>query len=66
MTEKKLRASVLGSASPLKEIPRMVGFWQAGLLDLEGMVTARRPLEEINEATADLRAGRGIRTVMLI
>jgi Zn-dependent alcohol dehydrogenase len=28
------------------------------------MVTARRPLAEINEAVADMAAGRGIRTVM--
>jgi Zn-dependent alcohol dehydrogenase len=28
------------------------------------MVTARRPLAEINQAFADLRAGTGIRTVL--
>jgi Zn-dependent alcohol dehydrogenase len=28
------------------------------------MITARRPLEEINEACDDLRAGRGVRTVL--
>ena len=33
-------------------------------LDLEGMVTARRPLEEINEAFDDMKAGHGIRTVL--
>jgi len=66
VTEKKLCGCVLGSASPLKEIPRLVALWQAGLLDLEGLITARRPLDEINEATADLREGRGIRTVMMI
>jgi S-(hydroxymethyl)glutathione dehydrogenase / alcohol dehydrogenase len=66
VSEKKLVASVLGSSGAPREIPRLVGLWQAGLLDLEGLVTARRPLAEINQATADLRAGRGIRTVMLI
>ena len=35
-------------------------------LDLEGLVTARRPLSEINEAMEDLRASRGIRTVLSI
>jgi S-(hydroxymethyl)glutathione dehydrogenase / alcohol dehydrogenase len=66
VSEKKLVASVLGSSGAPREIPRLVALWQAGLLDLEGLVTARRPLAEINQATADLRAGRGIRTVMLI
>jgi len=66
VSEKKLVASVLGSSNALREIPRLVSLWQAGRLDLAGMVTARRPLAEINEAAADLRAGRGIRTTLLI
>jgi Zn-dependent alcohol dehydrogenase len=30
------------------------------------MVTSRRPLEEVNEALADLEAGNGLRTVLMI
>ena len=30
----------------------------------DGMVPARRPLSQINEAVKDLQAGRGIRTVL--
>jgi Zn-dependent alcohol dehydrogenase len=41
-----------------------VDLWRAGRLDLESLVTARRPLEEINVAMDDLRAGRGVRTVL--
>jgi len=40
--------------------------WRAGRLDLEGMITARRPLAEINEAMDDMSAGRGLRTVFTI
>jgi Zn-dependent alcohol dehydrogenase len=29
-------------------------------------VTSRRPLEEVNEALADLEAGNGLRTVLMI
>jgi Zn-dependent alcohol dehydrogenase len=64
MTEKKLVGSLLGSSNSLREIPRMVALWQAGRLDLEGLVTSRRPLAEIDEAMRDLSAGRGIRTVL--
>ena len=39
---------------------------QAGRLDLDGLITGRRPLEQINEALDDLRASRGIRTVLSI
>jgi Zn-dependent alcohol dehydrogenase len=63
---KKLCGCMLGSANSLREIPRLVSLWQAGKLDLEGMITARRPLEEVNEGLADLTAGKGIRTVLEI
>ena len=63
---KRVVASVLGDSNALREFPRLVGLWQAGQLDLEGLVTARRPLEEIDQALADLRASRGVRTVLSI
>ena len=64
ITGKRLISSVLGGSNSLREIPRLVDLWRAGRLDLEALVTARRPLEEINEAMDDLRAGRGVRTVL--
>lgn len=64
--EKKLLGCTLGSSNSLRDIPRLVALWQAGRLDLEAMVTARRPLEAINEGMADLRASRGVRTVLTI
>jgi Zn-dependent alcohol dehydrogenase len=61
---KKLLACVLGSVNSLREIPRLVDLWRVGRLDLESLITARRPLSEINRAMDDLKAGRGIRTVL--
>jgi Zn-dependent alcohol dehydrogenase len=66
MTEKKLRSTVLGSSNSPFEVPRLIGLWAAGRLDLEGMVTGVRPLAEVNDAIDDLHHGRGIRTVMQI
>lgn len=66
VSEKRLRGCALGSSNSLREIPRLVSLWQAGRLDLEGLVTARRPLAQINEAMADLTASRGIRTVLTL
>jgi len=65
-TEKKLCGCLLGSCNSLREIPRMIALWRAGQLDLEGLITARRPLAEVNEGFADMQAGRGIRTVIAI
>lgn len=64
VSEKKLLGCALGSSNSLREIPRLIALWQAGRLDLEGLITSRRPLAEINEAMSDLAAGRGIRTVL--
>ena len=36
------------------------------LTTVQGMVTNRRPIEEINEAVEDLKAGKGIRTVLTL
>lgn len=65
-TQKKLCGCLLGSSNSPYEIPRLVRLWQNGRLDLESMITARRPLAEVNEGFADLAAGKGIRTVLTI
>lgn len=64
MGEKKVTGCFLGTSNPHLEFNRLLALWRAGKLDLDGMVTARRPLEEINEAFADMKAGKGIRTVL--
>jgi Zn-dependent alcohol dehydrogenase len=66
ITGKRLVGTVLGDCNSLRDIPRLVALWQAGRLDLEGLVSAQRPLSEINQALDDLRASRGIRTVLSI
>jgi len=64
IAEKKLVGCFLGSCNSLRDIPRMLAMWRAGRLDLAALVTAHRPLDEINDAFTDLAAGRGIRTVI--
>jgi Zn-dependent alcohol dehydrogenase len=66
ISEKKLMGCTLGSCHSMRDIPRLIALWQAGRLDLEALVTARRPLAEINQGLDDLRASRGIRTILTI
>jgi Zn-dependent alcohol dehydrogenase len=61
---KKLLGCLLGSVNSRHEIPRLLGLWKNGRLDLEALITNHRPLDEINGAFEDLRLGRGIRTVI--
>lgn len=62
--EKKLIGCYLGSGDPPRDYPRLLDLAGAGLLDLAGLVTDVRPFAEINEAFDDMRAGRGLRTVL--
>ncbi|MBI3784706.1 MAG: Zn-dependent alcohol dehydrogenase [Deltaproteobacteria bacterium] len=64
LQEKKLIGCALGSCNSVRDIPRLIALWQTGRLDLEALITQRRQLSEINEALADLRASRGIRTIL--
>lgn len=62
--EKKVVGSLLGSCNSLRDIPKLVALDRAGRLDLSALITARRPLAEINEALDDLTNTVGIRTVL--
>lgn len=64
MSGKRLSGCLLGSVNPRRDIPAYIDLYKAGRLDLEAMVTHRRPLSEINEAVADMHAGIGLRTVL--
>lgn len=64
--EKRFIGCLLGSSDSHREIPRLLALWKAGRLDLDGMITARRPLAEIDQALADMKARKGIRTVLQV
>ena len=63
---KNLLGCLLGSCNSLRDIPRLVALAQAGQLDLEALITSRRPLADINLAFDDLRTATGVRTVIEI
>ena len=50
--------SLGGSCTPDTDFPLFVGWYTSGRLDLDGLVTARYRLDDINQACADLQAGR--------
>ncbi|MBW2448013.1 MAG: Zn-dependent alcohol dehydrogenase [Deltaproteobacteria bacterium] len=63
-SEKKLLGSMYGSANVRVDFPRLLRLWKAGRLDLEGMITRRLKLEEVNEAFRAMQAGEVIRSVI--
>jgi S-(hydroxymethyl)glutathione dehydrogenase/alcohol dehydrogenase len=65
-TEKKLIGCLLGSVQAQRDIPRLIALWQAGRLDLEGMITHRMPLEQTEAALQLMRDREGLRTVLSV
>jgi Zn-dependent alcohol dehydrogenase len=65
MSEKVLRGCYLGSAEIGRDVPRLVELYRQDRLRLDEMVTARLPLSRVGEALDRLRAGEGVRSVIV-
>jgi S-(hydroxymethyl)glutathione dehydrogenase/alcohol dehydrogenase len=62
---KRLLASLYGSAEVSRDFPRLIGLWRAGRLDLEGMITHRVALDDLDGALAALGAGEVVRQIVI-
>jgi len=62
--ERTLKGCWYGSANVRLDFPRLLGFWRQGTLDLEGMISRRIDLSEINDAFAALERGEFVRQVI--
>jgi S-(hydroxymethyl)glutathione dehydrogenase/alcohol dehydrogenase len=62
--EKTLRGTYYGSANIRRDFPRLLALWRSGQLDLEGMITRRLTLDDVNDAFAALSSGDVIRQVI--
>src|SRR5579871_1717022 len=66
LDNKRILTSFYGGGDPRTDFARLIRLWRAGRLDLEGMVTARLPVERVDDALDLMRAGAAIRTVLEI
>lgn len=66
LAEKTLTGSNYGSARPNVDFPRLLGLYQRGLLNLDEMITHRYKMEEVNQAFADMVAGKNIRGLVVL
>lgn len=65
LMEKQVVGSLFGSGNPRADIPKLLGLYREGQLDLDGLVTKTYPLEGINEGYQDMRDGKNIRGVLV-
>ena len=62
--EKTLKGSIYGSANVRVDFDRLLRLWKRGKLDLEGMISRRIKLEDVNDAFRAIREGEVIRSVI--
>lgn len=62
--EKKLIGCNYGSTRMSIDFPKIIDLYMEGKIDLDSMVTARIGLDDVNEAFAQMRQGKGIRSVI--
>jgi S-(hydroxymethyl)glutathione dehydrogenase/alcohol dehydrogenase len=62
---KSLKGVMYGDCNPTADIPRLLKMYRDGTLKLDELVTRRYSLDEINDAVADMHAGRNIRGVVV-
>ena len=65
LMEKQVVGSLFGSGNPRYDIPKLLGLYREGQLDLDGLITKTYTLDEVNDGYDDMRAGKNIRGVMI-
>lgn len=63
--EQKVIGSKMGSSRIQVDIPMLVDLYNQKRLKLDELITGRYPLEQINEAIADVKAGNALRNVIV-
>jgi S-(hydroxymethyl)glutathione dehydrogenase/alcohol dehydrogenase len=64
--ERRLLGTTGGSNVPARDIPRIAQLYQDGRLDLDALVSARRPLHDFAESIAETERGDVARSVVLM
>ncbi|MEU3710228.1 Zn-dependent alcohol dehydrogenase [Streptomyces catenulae] len=60
--EKRILPSLYGGGDVLRSYERAIALWRSGRIDLEGLITHRVRLDDINDALDQMRTGAALRT----
>ena len=64
-SNQSILGSKMGTARPAVDVPRLVGHYLDGSLDLDGMVTTTHALDDIDLAFEQVRRGEVVRSVIV-
>ncbi|MFC4906342.1 alcohol dehydrogenase catalytic domain-containing protein [Actinomadura gamaensis] len=62
---RRLMGTQGGDATPARDLPILADLYRRGRLNLDGLVSERVPLEQVNEAIAHVRGGAVARSVIV-
>src|SRR5579875_1134346 len=62
--QKTIMGTLYGDSQPLRDIPDLLKMYDAGKLKLDELITRTYTLDQVNEAYADMLAGKNIRGVI--
>ncbi|MDT9592134.1 NDMA-dependent alcohol dehydrogenase [Nocardioides zeae] len=65
LSEKTLRGNVYGGTNVYRDVPLLLGLYQRGKLELDGLITTTYALDDINQGYADMHAGKNLRGVLV-
>lgn len=65
LMQKDLQGAIFGGSNPRAEIPALLSLYQEGQLKLDGLVTTKYKLEDINTGYQDMRDGKNIRGMVI-
>jgi S-(hydroxymethyl)glutathione dehydrogenase/alcohol dehydrogenase len=64
MLQKDLKGNIFGGCNARVDIPQLLDLYKSGQLNLDGMITNRMKIDEINDAFDIMKKGEAIRTVI--
>lgn len=65
MSNKRLQGTLFGSCDPRNDIPMLLDLYMRGRLMLDELITTTYQLEDINQAYADMHAGKNLRGLIV-
>ena len=63
-TERRVLGSIYGSSRPERDVPPLLELYRRGRLPLDRLISARLPLDEVEEGLARLRDGHTLRVIL--
>ena len=64
--ERTVKGSFMGSSVPSRDIPRYIGWYQAGKLPVKRLLSEHIALDQINEGFDRLVASQSVRQIVML